>query len=165
MATATEQRVRALVAPLVESLELRVYDVEHRGGVLRVLIDRDGGADLDAISEATRRISRALDDDDPISGSYTLEVSSPGLERPLRTVEQWSWAVGRTVTVRLTGEADGPRRLSGTVLAADDDVVTLELDEPPGEQERVPYELIERARTTFAWGGAPKPGGKAKAGG
>src|SRR3546814_9850277 len=70
-----------IIAPLVEAAGLDLYDLELAGGVLRVLVDREGGADIDAISKLTRATSRALDEHDPIAGSYTLEVSTPGLER------------------------------------------------------------------------------------
>ena len=77
----TPERVRTLVEPLVAELDLDLYDLEHTGGVLRVLVDQPGGVDIDAIAALTRAISRALDEHDPIPGEYTLEVSSPGLER------------------------------------------------------------------------------------
>ena len=74
-------RVRDLVLPLLADRDLDLYDVEMAGPVLKVVVDRPGGLDLDALSDATRAVSRALDEADPIAGSYTLEVTSPGLER------------------------------------------------------------------------------------
>ena len=156
MATAVEQRVRDLVHPMAETRGLTVFDVEHGGGVLRVFLDRDGGVDLDVLAEITRELSRALDEVDPISGRYTLEVSSPGLERALRTPEHFRWAVGREVTVRRVAGVEGARRLVGTVTAADDDALTL-LDDT-GTEHAIPYHEVDRARTTFTWGGQPKPG-------
>src|SRR5687768_6886659 len=93
------ERVADAVAPLVESLGLILHDVEHTGGSLRVLVDRDGGVDVDTLTEATRAVSHLLDELDPIGGHYTLEVSSPGLERPLRTAAHFRRAVGAEVTV------------------------------------------------------------------
>ena len=94
------ERVREIVAPLLAARGLFVDDVEHKGSALRITVDREGGVDLDAIAEATRVVSRALDEDDPVPGSYTLEVSSPGLERPLRTPAHFARAVGTAVKVK-----------------------------------------------------------------
>lgn len=157
--SATE-RVRALCEPIAADLDVELFDVEHAGGNLRVTLDREGGVDMEVIAEATRRLSRALDEHDPIAGHYTLEVSSPGLERALRTPAHWRWAVGRDVTVKLRPPVEGDRRLRGVVRAADDEGATVVLDEPPGEERRISYDQIDKARTVFEWGPAPKPGGK-----
>jgi ribosome maturation factor RimP len=163
-------RVRDVVVPLLDERGLDLYDVEHAGPVLRVVVDRAGGLDLDALADATRAVSRALDEADPISGRYTLEVTSPGLERPLRTPRHFARAVGETVKIKVTAAAageSGERRLSGVLAAADDDGITVRSDAPDGTQRadapvdrHVSYGDIERARTVFEWGPAEKPGGK-----
>jgi ribosome maturation factor RimP len=166
------ETVRSLAAPLVAEHGLELVDVEHTGGVLRLTVDRDGGAGLDLVAAATRAVSRALDAADPLPGQYTLEVSTPGLERPLRTPDHFARAIGRTVAVKTVPGTAGPRRLTGTLVAADADHVTVRVDPEPdadaapgtatgdgGTTERtLRYDEIERARTTFAWGPAPKPG-------
>lgn len=152
----TIDRVRTLVEPVCAADGVELVDVELAGGVLRVTVDRDGGLDLDAISSLTRRISRLLDEDDPVPGRYTLEVSSPGLERRLRTPDHFRRAVGDQVTVRTAARGDAPRRLRGTLVAADDEGITVRPDE--GDDDSVRYDQIERARTVFEWGPAPKPG-------
>ncbi len=154
-------RVRDLVAPLVESAGLRLYDLELSGGVLRVLVDREGGADMGAISDLTRAVSRALDEHDPIQGSYTLEVSTPGLERPLRLPEHYAGAVGATVKVKTLPGVEGERRVEGRITHADDAAVTLRAAD--GSERTLRYDEIERARTTFEWGPTPKHERKAKA--
>lgn len=151
----TADRVRDLVVPLVAAAELDLYDVDLNGGVLQVLVDRAGGADIDAIAKLSRTISRVLDEHDPIVGSYALEVSTPGLERPLRTPEHFAQAIGKTVKVKTKPGTEGERRLEGTITAADDATVTVE--SPDGTQRTVHHDEIERARTTFEWGAAPKP--------
>jgi ribosome maturation factor RimP len=156
-------RVRNLVAPICADLGLEVYDVEHSAGRVRVMVDRPGGIDLEAIAVATRLISRELDHGDPVPGRYHLEVSSPGLERPLRTPEHYQRAVGQTVSVRLHPGADEPRRVSGLLAEADDDGVTVTLDDQEAHQRRIRYIDIERARTTFAWGAPRRPAKGAKA--
>jgi ribosome maturation factor RimP len=149
-------RVRDLVAPICTDLGLELYDVEHTGGKVRVTVERPGGVDLEALSIATRLISRELDERDPVPGRYQLEVSSPGLERPLRTPAHFQRAVGSTVSVRLHAGAGEERRVAGTLSDADDEGITVRLED--AGSVRVPYGDIERARTTFAWGGEPKPG-------
>src|SRR3954469_3289439 len=94
------ERVRDLVSPLVSDRGLILYDLSQESGVLTVLVDQDGGIDLQVIAELTRAISRALDEHDPIPGKYTLEVSSPGLERPLRRREHFDGALDTEVTIK-----------------------------------------------------------------
>jgi ribosome maturation factor RimP len=149
--------VQDLVAPALAAEGLEVVDVELAGATLRVTVDRpEGGIDLDAVAEATRVVSDLLDRHDPIPGRYTLEVSSPGLERTLRTPEHFRRFVGTTVSVKTVPGAEGDRRLQGRLDAADDDGVEL-------EGRRIPYAQIERARTVFEWGPGPKPSAKKKA--
>ena len=129
-----------------------------RSGTVRVVIDRTDGADLEAIAEATRAVSALLDTNDPMPGQhYTLEVSSPGIARPLRTAPHFIRAVGETVTVRTTTGSKGERRVTGRVVAADDDGFMLEGDDLPEGGRRFSYAEVERARTVFEWGGKPRP--------
>ena len=109
MSTVAE-RVADAVAPLVADLGLVLHDVEHAGTSIRVFVDRDGGVDLAALTAATRAVSHKLDELDPIGGHYTLEVSSPGLERPLRTPAHFSRAIGSEVSVKTVAGTDGERR-------------------------------------------------------
>ena len=157
MATVPE-RVTAIVAPLVEGLGLDLYDIDHTGAGLRVLVDREGGVDLEAITAVTRAVSRALDEADPFDAAYTLEVSSPGLERPLRTAEHFVAASGRGERVRIKTKPgiDGERRIEGTLVDVDDSGLSLRLDD--GSTRALLLDDIDRARTVFAWGPAPRPG-------
>jgi ribosome maturation factor RimP len=154
------ERVATAVAPVLAELGLVLYDVEHTGTAIRVVVDTAepaaGGLDVDSLTAATRAISRLMDEVDPLDAAYTLEVSSPGLERPLRTPAHFARAVGSEVNVKTVPGTEGERRLVGTVSAADDGTVTLSLTD--GSIRSLRYEEIERARTTFAWGPKPKPG-------
>ena len=146
------------VAPLgdiLRPLGLDLYDVELTAGTLAVTVSRPGGVDLDALAGASNAISAWLDEADPIPGHFTLDVSSPGLERKLRTSEHFAGARGETVTLREHRDGEPTRRLQGEVLAADESAVTVR-DDSLGEV-RVPYGAIERARTVFLWGPSPKP--------
>jgi ribosome maturation factor RimP len=161
MSASTEiDRVHALVAPIAADLQLDVYDIERRGGTVRITLDTppgsDGGITLDSLSLATRLISRELDHEDPIAGHYTLEVTSPGLERALRTPAHFRREVGKTITIRLRDPQADPRRLQGVLIAADDQGATLLLDD--GGERRVPLDEVDKARTVFEWGPKPKPG-------
>lgn len=165
----TLSKVRTLVMPIVTDLHLDLYDLEFRGGTLRITLDTPpgspGGVDLDQLALATRLIGREFDHADPVPGHYTLEVTSPGVERTLRTPAHFQRELGKTVAIRLRDTAGDARRLQGVLSAADEHGATLLLDTPgpDGATERVvPYHLIDRARTVFVWGPAPKPGGPKK---
>src|SRR5690242_15869315 len=96
----TADRVRDLIEPLVTASGNELVDVEHGPGLLRVYVDREGGIDLDALTSLSEQLSDLLDLEDPIPGRYTLEVSSPGLERNLRTPAQYQRFVGSKVSVK-----------------------------------------------------------------
>lgn len=142
------------LSPVVAALGLDLVDVEVSASTVRVTVDCDGGIDLDALADANRAVSSALDRLDPISGRYTLEVSSPGVERRLRTPAHFERAVGETVAVRLLPAAAEERRLQGQLVAADEAGVSIRLE---GGDASVPYDQIERARTVFEWGAKPAP--------
>ncbi|HVX20344.1 MAG TPA: ribosome maturation factor RimP [Acidimicrobiales bacterium] len=147
------------LSPLLASLGLDLVDLEVASGVVRVTVDRDGGVDLDALAAANKAVSSELDRLDPIPGRYTLEVSSPGVERRLRTPAHFARAVGETVSVRTHPGATDVRRRQGVLAAADDAGVVLDTDDGP---VRIAYDQVERARTVFEWGGNPPPGKAAK---
>jgi len=158
----TVERVRGLVAPVVAAVNAELYDLELAGGVLRITVDRPiEGVGIDLIGRLTRDISHILDEADPIPGQYTLEVSSPGLERTLRRPEHFARAVGSLVSLKTRAGVEGERRLTGELVAADDLTVTVAVrGAEPGEHRRLAYDDLERARTVFEWGPAPKPGGR-----
>ena len=153
---ATTDRVRALVEPLAEQAGAHVYDVTFAGGKLVVALSRAGGIDLEALTEVSRQLNALLDEQDVVTGSYTLEVTSPGLERVLRTAEHFAGAVGDEVTIRTKPDVEGERRVRGTVLGVAGDEVTVALED--GGERTVRVADVERARTVFTWGGAEKPG-------
>lgn len=155
------ERVRELVEPVLATSDLELVDVEIGRGLVRLSLDRPGGIDLDAISAISPAISAALDAGDPLPERYHLEVSSPGLERPLRTPEQFQRFVGAKVSVRTLPGVEGERRVTGTLGAADEEGVVV-ISEGGGPDRRVLYADMERARTVFEWGPAPKPGGPKK---
>jgi ribosome maturation factor RimP len=144
------------LSPLLEARGLDLVDVEVQGAQVTVFVDREGGVGLDELGDATRDVSAALDDLDPIAGRYTLSVSSPGLERRLRTPAHFAKAVGETVTARVDAGTSDVRRITGTLGAADETGFTLVGPDVPGGEVRIEYDQIERARTVFQWGPEPR---------
>ncbi len=155
MARSTIDLVDAL-SPLLEAQGLDLIDVELHGSELTVFADREGGVTLDELGDATRIVSAALDEIDPMPGRYTLSVSSPGLERRLRTPAHFNRAIGELVTARLHGGTAEVRRVKGTLESADASGCTLTGPELPGGTLRIAYDEIERARTVFEWSAQPK---------
>ena len=147
------ERVRAVVEPPRSENGFEVVDVERQGPLLRVTVDRPGGIDLEAVTEATRLVNELLDRHDPIGDKTTLEVSSPGIERPLRTPEHFRRFVGTEVAVKARPGIEGERRLAGVLETADDEGVVV-----AGRQ--LAYDDIEKARTVFVWPPPGRPAGK-----
>jgi ribosome maturation factor RimP len=150
----------AILQPVVAAADLELVDVELRSGVLRVTVDRPDGVDLQALTDANRAASGVLDELDPIPGHYTLEVSSPGIERTLRTPAHFVKAVGETVSIKTRPQVPGDRRRRGTLRSADDDGFELEVDDGESGLVRLAYSDIDRARTVFVWGPDEQAGGK-----
>jgi ribosome maturation factor RimP len=153
--SSTDTLTNAL-SPILQARGLDLVDVELHGAQLTVFVDRVGGINLDELGEVTRDVSAALDDIDPIPGRYTLAVSSPGLERRLRTPAHFARAVGETVTARIDAGTAEVRRVTGTLESADETGFTLAGAEVPDGQLRIAYDQVERARTVFQWGPEPR---------
>jgi ribosome maturation factor RimP len=151
MAMDLETPLRSLLTPL----GLDLYDVELAKGTLSVIVTKEGGVDLESLTKANRTISEWLDANDPIPSRYTLDVSSPGLERRLRTPGHFLSTVGEVVTLRELRDGQPTRRLEGIVVEADETSVTL--DDAEHGRVVVVLDKIERARTVFKWGGEAKP--------
>ena len=144
-----EKTVSDLVLPLVAAQGCTLWAVEYRkqgtDWVLRVLIDRDGGVGTAHCEAISRALDPLLDECDPIPGPYVLEVSSAGLERPLRRDEDFSRMIGRAVLVRLYAPRDGVREYVDTLAGYDGKTLTLE-SHPP-----IPVKEIAQARLYQEW--------------
>lgn len=162
-----EQQIVAALSPAVRAAGLEIWDVERSGASVRVLVERAGGVDLDSISQLSGTISAVLDERDDLvpAGRYVLEVSSPGLERRLRSPSHFARYVGQEVTVRTAEAFNGTRRVRGTLTAATDEAITVRAESPDGQllEVRVPFGSIERANAVFTWG-QPAKGGQSKKG-
>jgi ribosome maturation factor RimP len=146
--------LEGLLRPVLDADGIELVEVglirEHGRRVLRVTVDREGGVDLDAIALASERVSRRLDLAGFNPGPYSLEVSSPGLERPLRELRDFARNVGERAKVKTAAPIDGAMTLSGTILEAQDGRVTMQTD---GGVIELALEDIVSARTVLEWGG------------
>lgn len=141
--TVDRDRLMAALAPVVRDAGYDLEDVELSGPgrrmVVRIVVDRDGGFGLDDVADLSRDVSALLDDhDDLLPGAYVLEVSSPGVDRPLTLPRHWRRNVGRLVEVRLV---DG-ESVSGRIMRANDSSAGLDVD---GESTDLAYERVARA--------------------
>ena len=155
-------RVTSLVAPIVTDLGLDLYDIEYTGGIVRIVVDTQpggpAGVSLENIALITRLVSREFDHSDPVPGRYTLEVTSPGLERTLRLPRHFLREVGKTIAVRLSSALDGQRRIQGDLVSATEDTIVVRLSDNALTEVTIPLSIVERAKTVFQWGPTPKPG-------
>ncbi len=130
-----------------------------QGPVLRVTVDRDGGVGVDRLAETSRGLSRLLDDNQRLQKAYTLEVTSPGLERKLRRPQHFAKSIGREIVVKTHQEVEGERAHRGLLQSADDAACVINVE---GNDRTVPLATIASARTVFRWEPAAKPGAKAR---
>jgi ribosome maturation factor RimP len=127
------QRLRNLLEPVVTDLGYELWHLESQGsgrsGVLRLYVDSPQGIALEDCEKVSREVSAVLDVDDAGGGQYQLEVSSPGLDRPLITGEHFSRFIGQRARITMFAPVDGKRKLRGTILAVSGDTVDLGGDE------------------------------------
>ncbi|MBT8197802.1 MAG: ribosome maturation factor RimP [Acidimicrobiia bacterium] len=121
---------------------------QGKGRVLRVIVDADSGVTLDHIARLSKGLGRVLDEEDAVQGAYTLEVSSPGLERKLRRPAHYRKSVGREVKVKTSVPIDGERAHRGVLEEADDNGFSVQVD---GTARRIAYGDVKRAATVFTW--------------
>lgn len=157
---ATETHIWKVVEPYLEAEKLELDDLElvgrGRALTLRVVVDGEGGLDLDRIAEIARGLSRLLDSVPELEGPYQLEVTSPGLERKLTRPSHFAKSVGREVVAKTGSGTADPRTIKGILTEAGESgfVITGEAD----QVETIPYDQVLSARTIFRWEKAPKPG-------
>jgi ribosome maturation factor RimP len=151
---ALEARVARVAAPVAAQLGVSVVSVRYVGsrtaGTLRVTIDKPGGVTLDDCTRLSRAVGHALDVEEPIEHRYTLEVSSPGLDRALEGRGDFEGAVGRLVRVKTRPSWEGPRLLVGRLKGVAAEAVTIE-DRDEGREWALPFEAIAHARLEVEW--------------
>jgi ribosome maturation factor RimP len=157
--TSAADRLWAVVEPYLSAEGVELDDLEivgkAPGVVVRVTLDAAEPMGVDQLADVSRRLSRLLDEEDPIASSYTLEVSSPGLERKLRRPRHYKKSVGRDVRVKSKVAVGGDHSHRGVLVEASDLDFVVEVD---GTDRRIAYGDVISARTVFAWEKASKPG-------
>ena len=141
------EQLRELLAPVVAGVGYQLWELEYMprsgGGLLRLYIDSSNGISLDDCERVSRAVSEQLDATDPIPGHYTLEVSSPGLDRVLRTREHFERFAGERVKLEMMQPIEGRKRFAGRLLGVGESDITLELE---SGRISLPIEDIHRAR-------------------
>lgn len=162
MSTKTEQ-LQAMLAPAVEALGYELWGIEYHSHshqpLLRVFIDSENGINVEDCAAASRQMSAVLDVEDPIAREYTLEVSSPGMDRPLFTLDQFSRYAGEWVKLKLRAPFEGRRNFRGRLTGIEGDEVVVVVDD---HEFLLPIELIDKANVvpnfTSEKSGNEKPG-------
>ena len=149
-------RISEIISPILWTLGLELADVVCVGqgsrSVVRVFIDKPEGVTLDDCERAHKALGPALDVADPFPHAYTLEVSSPGLDRPFKRIQDFRRAIGKRVTLKLKEPLAGQWRLVGTLAGVTEDSVTLELNEPsPQRIVTLEQKLIGEAKRVVTW--------------
>ena len=137
--------LKVLLAPVIEAMGYEFWGLDYiqgRGAVLRIFIDAEDGITVDDCAAVSHQVSGVLDVEDPIPGEYNLEVSSPGMERPLYTLEQFAMYVGDQVQMRLLAPVAGKRRVKGLLDAVEGEELVVKVGE---EVLRVPFSQVDRA--------------------
>ena len=144
------EKIRQLVEPVITADGRELIEAEYRreamGWVLRLFVDQEGGITVDDCAQISRVIGDLLDVADLIQTPYHLEVSSPGLNRPLRKPEHFQSAIGKMIDVRTTAPLDGRRRFKGLLKDISAEQIQMECD---GHPYTVPLLLLERARLCY----------------
>ena len=135
-----------LIAPVAESLGCELWGLDYiarpKSSLLRIYIDKENGIDVKDCERVSRQVSAVMDVEDPIAGEYTLEVSSPGMDRPLFKLEHFAAYAGQNIKLKLRTAFEGRRKFSGLLKGVEDDEVVLQVDQ---EEYLLPYELIDKA--------------------
>ncbi len=151
MAGATNQ-FHEMFEPAIKALDLELWGLEfHSQGkrsMLRVYIEGPNGVNVDDCARVSRQLSALLDVEDPIASEYTLEVSSPGVERPLFTLEQYPAFIGEMLNLKLSQPFEGKRKFKGQLVAIEAEEQEVVIRE--GDEELVfPFEVIEKANLVY----------------
>ncbi|GIZ12279.1 ribosome maturation factor RimP [Pseudomonas sp. NCCP-436] len=140
------EQLQALLAPVIEALGYECWGIEFlsqgRHSLLRVYIDKVDGILIDDCEIVSRQLSGVLDVEDPISSEYTLEVSSPGMDRPLFTLEQFGRHAGEQVKIRLRSPFEGRRNFQGLLRGVEEQDVVVQVDD---HEYLLPVDLIDKA--------------------
>lgn len=143
----SQETLASLIEPVAVAMGLELWGVEYFArsttSLLRVYIDREDGVDIEDCKQFSRQLGSVLDVEDPIHGEYTLEVSSPGLDRPLYSLAQYGKYLGETIDLKLRLPFEGRRKFKGALKAIEAGEVVMVVDD---HEYLFPFESIEKAR-------------------
>ena len=135
-----------MIEPAIAELGFALWGIEYsaqgRHSVLRVYIDHENGISVDNCAAVSRQVSAIMDVEDPISQEYTLEVSSPGMDRPLFSLEQFQQYINEWVDIRLRTAFDGRRKFKGVLMAVEGQDVVVRVD---NDEYLLPIDMVEKA--------------------
>jgi len=141
-----EEKIENLVAPVIETMGFDFWGCEYlaagKHSTLRIYIDKPGGVTVDDCGDVSRQVSAIMDVEDPISNAYMLEISSPGIDRPLFKPKQFEANVGQLIKLRTSSPILGRRNFKGTLLEASEEQVIIEVD---AEEYEIPFNLVDKA--------------------
>jgi ribosome maturation factor RimP len=141
-----QESITQMLDPVVASLGFELWGVEYiaqgRQSVLRIYIDKEEGISVDDCAIVSRQAGSVLDVEDPIKSEYTLEVSSPGMDRPLFQLKHYQSSIGERIALRLRMAFEGRRKFTGLLKGIEDEQIILEVD---NEEYVLPYESIDKA--------------------
>lgn len=146
------EKIRELTLPIVQEEGLELFNLEFKKSrykwFLRIYLDKEGGINLNDCEKVSKQLSAKLDEEDVIPRSYTLEVSSPGLDRPLLSEQDYKKFKGKWIRIKTTEAIDGQRNFKGRLANYADGIVTLEMQIKKNEMKSVliPYRTIANAR-------------------
>ncbi len=142
-----EQKIESLLAPTIEAMGFELWGLEYlsqgRHTLLRLYIDGENGITVDDCAEVSRQVSGIMDVEDPISGEYTLEVSSPGVDRLLFKPDHYLAYVGEWIEMRLRTPYEGRRKFKGTLKGLEGEDVVVQIDD---EEFLLPIDSVEKAQ-------------------
>lgn len=142
----TQDKLSDLIAPVVEALGCELWGLEYltqgRHATLRIFIEKESGVGLEDCEKVSRQVSSVMDVEDPIASQYTLEVSSPGMDRLLFNLDHYKRSIGEKVSIKLSRKFEERKKLQGVIVGVEDDEVVLQVED---EEYLLPVELIERA--------------------
>ena len=145
--SAQRDKLEEMLRPGIEALGFDLWGIEYQShakrSMLRIYIDAEAGISVDDCAKVSHQVSGVLDVEDPITGEYTLEVSSPGMDRPLYRLEQYAEYIGSDINIRLRIAFEGRRKFQGRLVAIEGDEVVIQLD---GHEYLLPFEQIDRAQ-------------------
>jgi len=148
--TGDQKSIVELIEPAVNALGLELWGIEHmpqgKRSLLRIYIDKEDGVAIEDCEKVSRQVSSIFDVEDPVAGEYTLEVSSPGMDRPVYTLNQFTSYVGSQVNVRLRMPLNGRKRFKGLLEKVDGENLCLLVD---GAAHVLPFSAVDKANIVF----------------